>query len=197
MLESGDESPLDSIVIPTPIRPTSMDPLVIFPLALSTVPLTPYFSLAPSPGRLVITMTSASAVHVFSAPPMLSHTPDYMPSVSLPEFQSQSSSASVASESLAPISVRTRKHERLSFLSELEFVGMLQEHGFECIRIWKDKNGYTFYDCDCQSRKPIRNLSKIRKHVVIAHRKFSGVKVEAEDESDMKHHDAGEDFQDV
>jgi hypothetical protein len=43
----------------------------------------------------------------------------------------------------------------------------------------------------------VRNLSKIRKHVVIAHRKFSGVKVEAEDESDMKHHDAGEDFQDV
>lgn len=50
---------------------------------------------------------------------------------------------------------------------KLEFVRFME--GSERIRIWKNSRGWTFYDCTCGARKPVRSLSKIMVHVRNGH----------------------------
>eukprot|EP00475_Leptophrys_vorax_P001520 TRINITY_DN10835_c0_g1_i2.p1 TRINITY_DN10835_c0_g1~~TRINITY_DN10835_c0_g1_i2.p1 ORF type:complete len:518 (-),score=101.22 TRINITY_DN10835_c0_g1_i2:152-1705(-) len=64
-----------------------------------------------------------------------------------------------------------RKKERSAQLGDLIYHGRLEEAGkpFHCIRIWRKPDDINcsaaYYDCECEKRKAIRNLSKIKLHV--------------------------------
>lgn len=60
----------------------------------------------------------------------------------------------------------SRRKRRESARKNLVFRKTLENSGpFSHIRIWTDDKGTNYYDCDCGSRKPVQNLSKIKKHL--------------------------------
>jgi hypothetical protein len=61
-----------------------------------------------------------------------------------------------------------REKKRQEVVHKLTYEGRLDPEGnlYYAIRVWKDETGkYFLYDCECDTRKPVSNLSKIKKHV--------------------------------
>ena len=77
----------------------------------------------------------------------------------------------MGSPTLSTVSSRTtcsltRKRKRSASVSELKFFKKLDGSDFNgtYIRMWMNSKNMIFYDCSCGKRKPVQDLSKIRKH---------------------------------
>merc|ERR1712232_241367 len=63
-----------------------------------------------------------------------------------------------------------RKEKRQEFMNRLKFVGNL-DPPYSRIRAWKNVRGVLMYDCECEQRKPIHDLGKIKHHLLLHDKK--------------------------